>query len=247
MSHRSHCFIFFFFLMIRRPPRSTLFPYTTLFRSLVVERASGRSLARFAEERLFAPLGMTSTHFHDDHTLVVPRRAQGYAWREDGSFGIAMSDWEQVGDGSLFTTVEDLARWLGNLESGAVGGPRFVELMASAGEPTGEEGGGSYGFARFVTTFRGRRALRHGGSWAGYRAHLLHLPDERLGVAILCNFRDATGLGGRADAVAAIALGEEPDPPPLRIDNARLIDGTGAPSRTGSVRIAGDRIAAVGE
>src|SRR2546429_2445943 len=32
--------IFFFFLMIRRPPRSTLFPYTTLFRSLL--RASRR-------------------------------------------------------------------------------------------------------------------------------------------------------------------------------------------------------------
>src|SRR4030043_1666595 len=27
------CFFFVFFLMIRRPPRSTLFPYTTLFRS----------------------------------------------------------------------------------------------------------------------------------------------------------------------------------------------------------------------
>src|SRR2546430_9394589 len=27
--------MFFFFLMIRRPPRSTLFPYTTLFRSLI--------------------------------------------------------------------------------------------------------------------------------------------------------------------------------------------------------------------
>src|SRR5229473_7993908 len=27
------CLVFFFFLMIRRPPRSTLFPYTTLFRS----------------------------------------------------------------------------------------------------------------------------------------------------------------------------------------------------------------------
>src|SRR3712207_8693036 len=27
--------MFFFFLMIRRPPRSTLFPYTTLFRSMV--------------------------------------------------------------------------------------------------------------------------------------------------------------------------------------------------------------------
>src|SRR5277367_5004558 len=30
-------FSFFFFLMIRRPPRSTLFPYTTLFRSVVAE------------------------------------------------------------------------------------------------------------------------------------------------------------------------------------------------------------------
>src|SRR2546429_7878235 len=33
-------FIFFFFLMIRRPPRSTLFPYTTLFRSLVANPGS---------------------------------------------------------------------------------------------------------------------------------------------------------------------------------------------------------------
>src|SRR5436309_14930303 len=33
MSYLSIYFLFFFFLMIRRPPRSTLFPYTTLFRS----------------------------------------------------------------------------------------------------------------------------------------------------------------------------------------------------------------------
>src|SRR3712207_8865385 len=36
--------MFFFFLMIRRPPRSTLFPYTTLFRSLVAEGLLTRSL-----------------------------------------------------------------------------------------------------------------------------------------------------------------------------------------------------------
>src|SRR2546425_7926690 len=40
-----HLFFVFFFLMIRRPPRSTLFPYTTLFRSLaaVPELAGGAS------------------------------------------------------------------------------------------------------------------------------------------------------------------------------------------------------------
>src|SRR3712207_7643763 len=37
------CVVSFFFLMIRRPPRSTLFPYTTLFRSLLegVEELGG--------------------------------------------------------------------------------------------------------------------------------------------------------------------------------------------------------------
>src|SRR3712207_8073892 len=34
------CCIGFFFLMIRRPPRSTLFPYTTLFRSTMRHRAA---------------------------------------------------------------------------------------------------------------------------------------------------------------------------------------------------------------
>src|SRR6266496_6038704 len=36
------CFLFFFFLMIRRPPRSTLFPYTTLFRSNGRPRSPGK-------------------------------------------------------------------------------------------------------------------------------------------------------------------------------------------------------------
>src|SRR2546430_5934916 len=36
--------LFFFFLMIRRPPRSTLFPYTTLFRSRTLRTGKGREL-----------------------------------------------------------------------------------------------------------------------------------------------------------------------------------------------------------
>src|SRR3712207_8581703 len=36
------CHLYIFFLMIRRPPRSTLFPYTTLFRSEVADRAAHR-------------------------------------------------------------------------------------------------------------------------------------------------------------------------------------------------------------
>src|SRR3712207_7021861 len=46
----------FFFLMIRRPPRSTLFPYTTLFRSrALIERAAGES--PYTMRWNFAPAG----------------------------------------------------------------------------------------------------------------------------------------------------------------------------------------------
>src|SRR2546422_9043031 len=50
-------FILFFFLMIRRPPRSTLFPYTTLFRSLVgeVHPERGRHHGRLQREPGCAP------------------------------------------------------------------------------------------------------------------------------------------------------------------------------------------------
>src|SRR2546430_7836246 len=47
---------YFFFLMIRRPPRSTLFPYTTLFRSIMRTSSRGMTSAvsdpfeRFAAE-----------------------------------------------------------------------------------------------------------------------------------------------------------------------------------------------------
>src|ERR1043165_103111 len=44
------CILFFlFFLMIRRPPRSTLFPYTTLFRSLLDEAPPDAAVGRMAE------------------------------------------------------------------------------------------------------------------------------------------------------------------------------------------------------
>src|SRR5687767_15763465 len=54
--------MFFFFLMIRLPPRSTLFPYTTLFRSLLVEPAQ---LTRIVVGVPVDGLGKRSTPFGD--------------------------------------------------------------------------------------------------------------------------------------------------------------------------------------
>src|SRR5690349_22173195 len=63
--------LFFFFLMIRRPPRSTLFPYTSLFRSDCVEREAEDGEQE--EDREFA------SHVHaeirsEEHTSELQSR-----------------------------------------------------------------------------------------------------------------------------------------------------------------------------
>src|SRR5438874_3779132 len=69
--------VHFFFLMIRRPPRSTLFPYTTLFRSLRVlyppavnRRVASSNLARGAKPHYFSDLNFRS----EEHTSELQSR-----------------------------------------------------------------------------------------------------------------------------------------------------------------------------
>src|SRR2546426_5125885 len=60
--------MFFFFLMIRRPPRSTLFPYTTLFRSrtIGVHRVDEGGPTAWIE--LERDLGAVRTKRSEEHT-----------------------------------------------------------------------------------------------------------------------------------------------------------------------------------
>ena len=78
--------------------------------ALIVHRVSGKTLRTVAHERIFEPLSMTSTHVHDDHTEIVKGRTQAYEPREIGGLKISIPVFD-VGTTSLFTTVEDMARW----------------------------------------------------------------------------------------------------------------------------------------
>src|ERR1039457_7444344 len=60
---------FFFFLMIRRPPRSTLFPYTTLFRSDKSSHPPPRRRPRARQSRP-APTDRKSTRLNSSHLVI---------------------------------------------------------------------------------------------------------------------------------------------------------------------------------
>ncbi|HYC53122.1 MAG TPA: serine hydrolase domain-containing protein [Gemmatimonadaceae bacterium] len=174
--------------------------------SQIVERASGKSLRAFADEQIFRPLGMTSTHFRDDHSIPLPGLALAYAPGPSG-WDVDMSKWEQTGDGAIFTTVEDLLRWDNNFYDPKVGGAKLLEELHRTGTLTS---GASLTYAAglMVNDFRGLRSVSHGGSWGGYRAELVRFPDEKLSVATLCNAANSAP-GNLARSVASIYLADK--------------------------------------
>ncbi|MCY4374433.1 MAG: serine hydrolase, partial [Spirochaetaceae bacterium] len=135
--------------------------YTLL--AVVVERVSGQTLRAFASARLFEPLGMTRTVFRDDHTMLVRDRAYAYTRDGFGRYRLSIPDFAIVGASSLFTTVEDLARWNGNFGSAEIGGPGVLRQLQARGAL--DDGARlSYAFSLAHGTHRGRPTIGHGGT-----------------------------------------------------------------------------------
>ena len=163
------------------------------------KRATGKTISEFAEERIFGPLGMTDTRWHWDHTAIYPNRAQGYAPRPParGGFRIAMSQFSQfAGPGGVHTTVVDLLRWFENFDNARVGTREMLTRLQTParlrdGSPVPAGSGSHYGLGVSLGSYRGLRTVSHGGAWAGYRAHVVRFPEQRLSAACLCNVTDA--------------------------------------------------------
>src|SRR5438477_1641795 len=183
--------------------------------SVIVKRASGKTLREFAAENIFEPLQMKQTIFRDEHNLLVPNRALAYDPKDAGAgYTLNVSYFEQTGDGAVHTSVEDLLKWDENFYSGKLGGPAF---LAEIQEPGKLNDGKTLDYAKglFVGKYRGLRFVDHGGSWGGYRAQLLRFPDQHFSVACLCNAANARP-DRRAHQIADIFLAadmKEPKPP----------------------------------
>ncbi|HWZ99609.1 MAG TPA: serine hydrolase domain-containing protein [Candidatus Dormibacteraeota bacterium] len=188
--------------------------------SVIVKRASGKTLPEFAAENIFKPLEMNRTLYRDQHTQLVPGRALAYDPKEPGpGFTFDVSYFEQTGDGAVHTSVEDLLKWDENFYTAKVGGKAFLaELQETARLNNGKQL--KYAKGLVVFDYRGLRAVEHGGSWGGYRAQLLRFPDQHFSVACLCNLANADPES-HANRVAEIFLASEMKPPKPATDENR--------------------------
>ena len=183
-----------------------------------IYRLTGKTLAQFAEERIFKPLGMDDTRYLGDASLIIPNLATGYAPRQGGGFRVARSPYDGaiVGAGAVQTTVEDFGRWLNNYDAATIGGRDIIETMTTAtklnnGSPATSGPNVAYAVGLTVGTQRGLRVVGHGGSWAGYRGQFYRFPDQRFAVATFCNLT-TSGPDSLARKVAGIYLADKMQP-----------------------------------
>ena len=171
--------------------------------AILVGRVAGKSLSDFSRERIFVPLGMTSTEWRDDFHRIVRNRAIAYS-QTGGTTRQEMPLENAHGNGGLLTTIGDLLRWNRNFTEMKVGGPAFVTAQHQQARLNNGRTI-AYAAGLFVRSYKGLREVSHSGSTAGYRGWLGRYPDQGLSVAVLCN-TSAANPGQLAHAVADIFL-----------------------------------------
>ncbi|MGD8330091.1 MAG: serine hydrolase domain-containing protein [Acidobacteriota bacterium] len=192
----------------------------------LVARVTGKPLRAFAAERIFTPLGMSDTHFHDIPSHVVERRATSYQRDADEGFTVSyLGNFDKVGAGGLYSTVRDLLLWDRNFYTGDVGGQAFLDLIQTPGTLYGGEPI-TYAFGLTIDHYRGLATVSHSGSMMGFKAAFLQFPEQRFSVLATCNLGEIEPMG-LAQRVADIYLDDELEREPPA--DARR--DTGAPRR----------------
>jgi CubicO group peptidase (beta-lactamase class C family) len=195
---------------------------------LAITRAAERPWPEVMQKRLLDPLEMKTTVFTraaavkaSDHATPHHRTREGkvvpMAWYPDDS--------QIRASGSLKGSVRDLSQWLRvQLEGGRRGGKVIIPAAILAETHTAQisvksdpglidpriRTRSSYGLGWHVHDYRGHAVLEHGGATDGFRARVILLPQERLGIALLTNLDETACLTATGDTLVDLLLGLEP-------------------------------------
>ncbi|MCK5747055.1 MAG: beta-lactamase family protein, partial [Oricola sp.] len=166
--------------------------------SQVVERASGKTLSAFAEAEIFAPLGMEESFFNDNVNQVVKKRVSGYLALEEGGYETFDTNLDIVGDGGVYTTLNDFLKWDQALANDAL--PESIAPAMKAPYPPAEldgwepfSPGATYGYGLAIGDYEGEPVYSHTGGWVGFTTYYARFPNRDRSVVVFCNGTDAIG------------------------------------------------------
>ncbi|HWZ43423.1 MAG TPA: serine hydrolase [Candidatus Saccharimonadales bacterium] len=200
------------YLEPNRPLRST-FQYNNLMfltAGYLGGHVNGGSWEDLVRQRILAPLGMTGTYMSSIEARKAPEYALPYRKvRKSGEVHeIDFAKWGDVGPaGAINSNLEDMSRYLlMHVNKGKVEGKQLLaantatqmqtpQMAIQGASPFPELSETSYGMGFFISSYRGHKYVDHGGNLDGFSLQLGFLPNEGIGVVVLCNldgtpFRD---------------------------------------------------------
>src|SRR5262245_2554867 len=165
----------------------------------IIHKVAGQPWPEFLSERVFKPLGMTSTRTTTVSDLV-PNRASGYVWN-DGKFKNADELIALRPSGAFLSTTLDLAKWDAALYTDKIlaqsSRDQIWRALANTSSKPGDDNAPHYGFGWFVARVQGHKDVYHGGSLPGFRAEIDRFIDDRLTIIVLTN-----GDNARPESIA---------------------------------------------
>jgi CubicO group peptidase (beta-lactamase class C family) len=170
----------------------------------IVRSISGQTLRQFTDSAIFRPLGMNSTHFHDDATEIVLNRSYSYDVDDNGHYSNSILSYSNAGATSLFTNIGDMSKWVMNFWEHKVGDQQDVAQLTTRGVlNNGHTIDYALGIA--VDSFHNQRRYQHSGADAGYRTFVSVFPDLKLGFIVFSNLGDGDPRN-KADQLASLFI-----------------------------------------
>jgi CubicO group peptidase (beta-lactamase class C family) len=175
----------------------------------IIPSITGKDWDDFTRERIFVPLGMTATGtsiktLANSNDVAAPHskfgdKVESIAWRNIDNIAPA---------GSINSNVVDMAQWVrlqlggGKYQNKQLISPTAIKEMHAPQTIIPLEGAMeklypeahflSYGLGWFLSDYRGRKLVEHGGAIDGMRALVAMMPEEKMGIVILTNLGGTT-------------------------------------------------------
>ncbi|NLN84286.1 MAG: beta-lactamase family protein [Firmicutes bacterium] len=179
----------------------------------IVAKISGQAFPEFVRKRIFEPLGMNSTLIRSELDQILPLRATSYIDDGQGNFKVATLSYSVYGATSVTSSVDDFHKFVDNYRNPKVGQIDSLKFMEN--QPQLADGEFStYGGGLMLNDYKGFRVVEHGGADAGFRAHMLRIPEEDLAILIFSNTQNMV-LSLIARRIANIVLNLVEDKPAL--------------------------------
>jgi len=166
----------------------------TLLATEIVAKVSGISFTNFVETQVFKPLDMANTVYGTVENRVISNQSKMYSNSEDGfknENAVYISS-----DFTLYSTAEDMARWMLNFESPKVGNldlikKMYVPTLLNDGSSTHGNGSSSYAvYGQFTSPYKGLKRIEQNGRNYGFVTYIAQFPEQDFGVVVLGNSLD---------------------------------------------------------